>query len=310
MSSESRATNPAPRLSTEVSRNHIACNLCGENDLLPFCPENGRGLVQCNNCGMVYVSPRPEARELFALYGETYFRNDDSGEVGYTDYLKDEGNIRKTFARRLKRLERFVRPGTVLDVGCAAGFLLSEAEKRGWAVQGQDVSAYAVGYVEDRFGYPVQHGDLTTLDYPEGQIDLVTMWDVIEHVPDPRAYVEKVAILLRPGGVFSLATPDVDSFPARLTGKRWVGYKLSEEHVYYFSVKTLRQMLDEAGFDVIDVYHVGKYVTVRLFLDRLGIYSPLLGRILEVFERVFKLSERSVYVNPFDIVAITARKRG
>ncbi len=299
----------SPRVSQDVARKQVPCNICGSEDRSPFCPENGLGLVKCNHCGLVYVGARPDPRELYALYGETYFHNNESGVVGYTDYLKDEGNIRQTFSGRLNWLERFIKPGKLLDVGCAAGFFLDEAKKRGWQVQGLDVSGFAVQYVKDRFGFDAQQGSLTELDYPAGSYDLLTMWDVIEHVPDPKAYIQRAAELLRSGGVFSLATPDVDSIPAKLTGKRWVGYKLSEEHVYYFSVHTLKQLLNEAGFEVVDVRHVGKFVTMRLFLNRLGMYSPLIAGVLSLAERAFKLSERSLYVNPFDIVAITARKK-
>jgi 2-polyprenyl-3-methyl-5-hydroxy-6-metoxy-1,4-benzoquinol methylase len=301
--------NDAPRISHEVDRKHIPCNLCGSNDRKPFCPENGKGLVQCQDCGLVYVSPRPDPNELYALYGETYFHNSDSGTVGYTDYLKDENHIRQTFQGRLNWLEKFIQHGKLLDVGCAAGFFLDEAHKRGWQVQGLDVSNFAVEYTSKRFGFDVRHGSLLDLDYPKNTYDLITLWDVIEHVPDPKAYIQRVAELLRSGGVISLATPDVDSIPAKLTGKRWVGYKLSEEHVYYFAVKTLTRMLNEAGFDVIDTRHVGKYVTLRLFLDRLGMYSPILAKIGEFVERAFKLSEKALYINPYDIVAVTARKR-
>jgi 2-polyprenyl-3-methyl-5-hydroxy-6-metoxy-1,4-benzoquinol methylase len=302
-------TTNSPRISQDVTRKHVPCNLCGSEAQQPFCPENGLGLVQCTQCGLVYVSPRPDPHELYALYGETYFHNNESGVVGYTNYLKDEDNIRQTFAGRLKWLERFIQPGKVFDVGCAAGFFLDEAKQRGWQVQGLDVSGFAVEYVKDRFGFDARQGSLTELDYPTGSYDLLTMWDVIEHVPDPKAYIQRAADLLRKGGVFALATPDVDSIPAKLTGKRWVGYKLSEEHVYYFSVRTLSQFLNEAGFEVVDVRHVGKYVTLRLFLNRLGMYSPLIAGLLSLAERAFKLSERSLYVNPFDIVAITARKK-
>jgi 2-polyprenyl-3-methyl-5-hydroxy-6-metoxy-1,4-benzoquinol methylase len=266
-------------------------------------------LVECLNCGLVYVHPRPDPKELHALYDESYFQNDQSGVVGYANYLDDEVQIRKTFARRLQFLERWIQPGKLLDVGCAAGFFLDEAHRRGWQVQGSDVSAFAARYVKERFGYEVVQGSLGDADFARDSFDLITLWDVIEHVPDPKAHVQKIAELLRPGGLVALATPDVDSVPARLTGKRWVGYKLSEEHVYYFSARTLKRMLDEAGFDVIDTRHVGKHVTLRLFLDRLGIYSPILARVGEVVERLFHLSERSLYVNPMDIVAITAKKR-
>ncbi|MEZ4669399.1 MAG: class I SAM-dependent methyltransferase [Anaerolineae bacterium] len=298
-----------PHVNIEAVLHAIPCNLCGSNENTPFCPENGLRLVQCNHCGLVYVSPRPDPHELYALYGETYFQNNQSGVVGYTNYLKDEANIRKTFARRLRRLAQFMKPGKLLDVGCAAGFFLDESHKQGWQVQGLDVSSFAAEYAAHRFGYDVRQGSLTDNEYPSNGYDLITMWDVIEHVPDPTAYIRRAADLLRQGGLLALATPDVDSIPARLTGKRWVGYKLSEEHVYYFSIRTLRKMLDEAGLEVVDVGHTGKYVTVRLFLDRLGMYSPLIARALALAERVFKLSEQSVYINPFDIVLMTARKR-
>lgn len=299
----------SPRLSEDVVRKHVPCNLCGSAARKPFCPENSLGLVQCQQCGLVYVSPRPDAKELYALYGETYFHNNESGVVGYSDYIRDEGNIRRTSNRRLKLLERFIQPGRLLDVGCAVGFFIDEARKRGWQVEGLDVSSFAVDYARDHFDLAARHGALTDLDYPPGAYDMVTMWDVIEHVPDPKSYVDQAAALLRPGGIFALATPDVDSLPARLTGKRWVGYKLSEEHIYYFSIKTLSQMLEAAGFEIVDVRHVGKYVTLRLFLDRLGMYAPWLAKLLQLAERTFRLSEWALYVNPFDIVAITARKK-
>jgi 2-polyprenyl-3-methyl-5-hydroxy-6-metoxy-1,4-benzoquinol methylase len=303
------AQETAPRIAHDVARKPVACNVCGSSEQQPFCPENGLSLVQCTDCGLVYVSPRPDSNELYALYGETYFHNGESGVVGYTNYLKDEANIRKTFAGRLQRLERFVKPGRLLDVGCAAGFFLDEAHKRGWQVEGMDVSSFAVEYARNRFGYDVEHGSLTDLEYPAGAYDVVSLWDVIEHVPDPMAYVRKAASLLRPGGVLALATPDVGSLPARMTGPRWVGYKLSEEHVYYFSTRMLTRMLNEAGMEVVYTRHVGKYVTLRLFLDRLGMYSPLLSKSLELAERAFKLSEWSLYVNPFDIVAVFALKK-
>ncbi len=298
-----------PGIDVAIPRREVPCNACGSLTNRPFCPENGRGLVACDKCGLVYVSHQPDPQVLYDLYGENYFHNNDSGTVGYTNYLADEQNIRKTFARRLKYLDRFIQPGNLLDIGCAAGFFLDEANRRGWSVQGLDVSGFAVNYVTDRFGFDARQGSILDLDYPENHYDLITMWDVIEHVPDPMSQIEKVASLLRPGGVFALATPDVDSLPAQITGKRWVGYKLSEEHVYYVSVKTLSNMLDRAGFDVIHTYHVGKYVTISLFLNRLSMYLPFVARIGQALERIFKLSEKSAYINPFDIIAVTARKR-
>ena len=299
----------SPRVRDDIARKHVPCNLCGSDARQPYCPENGLGLVQCQNCDFVYVSPRPDADELYALYGETYFHNNESGVVGYTDYIKDERNIRKTAQRRLGHLERYVQPGKLLDVGCATGFFMDEAQQRGWSVIGLDVSSFGVEYAQKHFGLNAVNSTLTDFEAQTGSFDALTLWDVIEHVPDPTAYVRKSAELLRSGGIISLATPDVDSLPARLAGKRWVGYKLSEEHVYYFSVTTLTRMLNEAGFDVVNVRHIGKYVPLSLFRDRLGMYFPWLATLLQAGEHALGLSEWALYINPFDIVQMTARKR-
>ncbi len=303
------ASEHSPRVREDVARKHVSCNLCGSDDRQPYCPENGLGLVQCRQCGFVYVSPRPVAEELYALYGETYFHNNESSVVGYTDYIRDEPNIRRTAQRRLKHLEQFVQPGRLLDVGCATGFFLDEARKRGWQVEGLDVSSFGVEYAQSNFGLTAHHGTLTELPFEAGAYDLVTMWDVIEHVPDPTAYVRRAAELLRPGGVITLATPDVESLPARLAGRRWVGYKLSEEHIYYFSVQTLSKLLADAGFEVVNVRHIGKYVPLSLFRDRLGMYFPWLAKALQVGEKALGLSEWALYINPFDIMQVTAKKQ-
>ncbi len=303
----------SPRISDHVPRHHIPCNLCGSEARKPFMPENGRGLVQCESCGMVYVSPRPDAAELYALYGETYFRNDDNGTVGYHNYIADERNIRRTFNRRLDMLHRYIQPGSgrkLLDVGCAAGFFVDEAARRGWLVEGLDVSGFAVEYVTETYGHAAYNTSLLDADHLEPEsYSLLSMWDVIEHVPDPAANIARAADLLHSGGYFALITPDVGSLVAKLTGKRWIGYKLSEEHVYYFSVRTLSRMLNEAGFDVVDVRHEGKFVTLRLFLDRLGFYAPFLSQPLQTVERWLNLSEKSAYINPYDMMWIVARKR-
>lgn len=305
------SSTTSPRLIDTTERRKVSiCNLCESSSHQPFCPENGRGLVQCDNCGLVFVAEQADPQELYALYGETYFQNTESGEVGYTNYIADETNIRQTARKRFAHIEGFgSSKGRMIDVGCAMGFFIDEAAKRGWQVEGLDISQFATNYVQQRFGHHAHNGSLLELDLSTNAYDLVTMWDVIEHVPDPQAYLKRVAELLKTGGLLELATPDVGSLPARLTGKQWIGYKLSDEHVYYFSVKTLKTMLDKAGFDVLHVRHVGKFVTLRLFLDRLGFYMPLLSKPLQWLEKQFKLSERSFYVNPFDIVAITARKR-
>ncbi len=282
------------------------CKLCGSFNSEPFVRED---LVRCPDCGLVAVSSHSEQDELNALYGESYYRSQNSREIGYTNYIADEANIRRTARRRLRRLQRHVRTGKLLDVGCATGFFLDEARRAGWSTAGLDVSGYAVQYARQQFGLDVQCGMLESVALPPESFDLVTMWDVIEHVADPARTIRRAGRLLREDGVITLATPDVDSVPARLAGSGWVGYKLSGEHVTFFSKRTLSQMLEDAGFTVLQTGHIGKHVPLALFRDRLGMYFPLMARLLKVAEDLSGLSALSLYVNPFDIIQVTARKR-
>ncbi|MCY3944693.1 MAG: class I SAM-dependent methyltransferase [Anaerolineaceae bacterium] len=264
--------------------------------------------MRCQECGLVRVRSHPEQSELNALYGESYYRSRNSRHLGYTDYVADEANIRRTARRRLRQLQRHAVKGRLLDIGCATGFFLDEAQKAGWSVTGLDPSDFAVQYARNHFGLDVLHGTLENVNLPAQSFDLVTMWDVIEHVSDPAGCIRQVRRLLRDDGVLTLATPNVESIPARLAGRAWVGYKLSGEHVTFFSKRTLSQMLDSAGFTVLQTRHIGKHVSLALFRNRLGMYFPLMARLLNVVEDLAGLSTLSLYVNPFDIIQVTARK--
>lgn len=297
----------APLVRSEVDADTIRpCKLCGSLSRVPFVRED---LARCPQCGLVTVSSHPEQNELNALYGESYYNSGNSRQLGYTDYVADEANIRRSARRRLRQLQRHTQGGRLLDVGCATGFFLDEARKAGWRATGLDPSDFAVQYARQQFGLDVQCGTLESVELPAQSFDLVTMWDVIEHVSDPAGTIRLAGRLLREDGVITLATPDVDSVPARLAGSGWVGYKLSGEHVTFFSKRTLSQMLEDAGFTVLQTGHIGKHVPLALFRDRLGMYFPLLARLLRVAEDLAGLSALSLYVNPFDIIQVTARKR-
>ena len=101
--------------------------------------------------------------------------NNQSSVVGYSDYISDEANIRRTARRRIKALSRYIPAGNLLDVGCAMGFFMDEAKTLGWQVSGIDVSEFAVNYARSHFGLDVFQGELTELAATETQLDLITM---------------------------------------------------------------------------------------------------------------------------------------
>jgi 2-polyprenyl-3-methyl-5-hydroxy-6-metoxy-1,4-benzoquinol methylase len=246
---------------------------------------------------------------LREVYSKDYFRNDHSEVTGYEDYERDRYCILKTANRRLDVIGKYRRrPGRLLDVGCAYGFFLEAARKRGWDVDGIDISEHAVAYARDHLGLPAKAGVLEEAGYEPASFDVITAWDVVEHFPDPLRELQYLYTLLKPGGLLVLSTPDVGSPVARITGHRWMGFKLAEEHLYYFSRETIVEMLEEAGFDRTRTFHVGKDVALEFFARRLSLYVPPAAKAVDRAVAGLGLGRASVYVNPRDIIGVVAKK--
>jgi SAM-dependent methyltransferase len=139
-------------------------------------------------------------------------------------------------------------------------------------------------------------GTLDTADLPEDHFDVVTLWDVIEHVIDPQSVLERAHRLLKPGGLVVVHTIDIESLFARLMGARWPW--LMEMHIYYFSRRTLRAMLEQCGFEVISDRPQGRYLRLGYLANRVGALMPIVGRPAEWL--VTKLGLRGVAV-PIDL---------
>lgn len=285
------------------------CVLCGATAPQPLQRRGLRHLQRCDSCGLVSVRHIPGPSELREVYSEEYFRNAHSHVSGYEDYASDRYCILKTAHRRLDLIERQVSVrGRLLDVGCALGFFLEAAMERGWQVEGIDISAHAADYATHHLGIDVRCGMLEEAGFPASSFDVLTAWDVVEHVPDPVEFLRTCHDLLRPGGLMVLTTPDVGSLVAKLTGPRWMGFKLAEEHLYYFSRQTLAVALRNAGFKPNLARPVGKDISLEFFAQRLQMYAPWLARPMGRAVWTVGLDRASVYVNPRDILLMVARR--
>ena len=285
-----------------------SCPLCGSNRYIQKYPQYYPRIVSCLKCELIYTNPRLKNRYLKELYSEEYFKNDHSSILGYSNYLQDQKNIVKTFDKRLKSIETFVSPGKLLDIGCATGFFMHSAKMRGWKVEGVEISEYAASYAKESFGFKIYVGDVLQIDLPANTYDLITLWDVIEHLTNPLEVLRVLKRALKKNGLLVFSTPDVESLPARLTKHKWIGYKLSDEHLTYFSKKTVALLLEKAGFTLVSSKHVGKYVSSSLFIDRLGLYNKVVGTVLNTAHFALP-KDLSFYVNPFDIMCVYAKKK-
>ena len=127
------------------------------------------------------------------------------------------------------------------------GLVMDEFRQRGWTPHGVDVSSYATEYARTELGLNAFTGTIDQVELPPESVDLATMLLTIEHIPDPKSALRSVRQLLKPGGILIVATHDVEGVWPRLVGPRWRHYNMPE-HIYYFSRRTLTQMLSEVGF--------------------------------------------------------------
>jgi len=231
----------------EKGLNLISCDMCGSELHKPEFKKDGLAAVRCGDCGLVFVNPQPSPEYLASeVYGEAYF--DAEKGYGIEDALGAGGAEQRRRAEKLfRRLERDMKPGCVLDVGCAAGFMLDAARARGWTTAGSEISDFAARHAREKFRLDVRTGDFTALDFPPDNFDLVLMHDVIEHFTSPKKALLKAREVLKDGGRLVIGTPNYDCAPRRALGPGW-GILQPEHHLFYFTPETLRRLLTETGF--------------------------------------------------------------
>ena len=294
------------------TREEVPCIICGikDEDLLFYAPER---IVRCKHCGLIYNNPRLDYKSLEKIYSKEYFVIEATvpgvDYKAYANYIEEEPIIIRSMNARMKKVESFAKhKGRLLDIGCAAGFSLLAAQKRGWEAEGIEYSEFCVNYARSR-GLKVHQGTLESFVGNEESLDAITMWDYLEHSPNPLRDLRICFSLLKKGGVILLSIPNVDSWSFKLLKKKWIGFK-NIEHLYFFSRKTLVKLAHMAGLNMEDCFYHGKYVSLSFFLSRVQYYirfKPLLT-LIEKMANTEKTKTISFYFNPFDILNVVLRK--
>lgn len=226
-----------------------ACTACGAGSPRELFVRDGYHLVECAACGLVYVGEDPGTIDFGRLYDESYYTGGQDGV--FADYVGQAPSRRAAARRRLFTLRRLKPGGRLLDVGCAAGFFLVEAQAH-YRVCGVELSAFSSRFAREQFGLDVVTGTLHDAAFAPASFDLVTLWDVIEHVPDPAAVLAEAARVLAPDGRVVLTTGDIGSDYARSRGADW-HLMTPPWHLSFFSRRTIATLASRAGLQVVHV---------------------------------------------------------
>jgi len=237
--------------------------------------------VKCKNCQLIYVNPVEKGNRINEAYSQR--KSVDAAIIR-------ESRLRAAEAQ-VGLIRRYGNGTRLLDIGCGEGFFLFNASKFGYVTKGVELSQDAVAYARKEFGLDVEVKSLEELRFSENHFDVVTMWQVLEHLLYPLTTLKEIHRILKPGGMLVITTPDIGGVPARILKKRW--WCITRLHINQFTTKTLTNIFKNAGFkNISSVSYKESISLLMLFipiLRYLRLYKPLrnlfslnsgLGRIM------------------------------
>lgn len=299
----------APALRDQPS----SCYLCGSAKVALRFAARGGGVTQqaaysctsfghrahgpiwaCRACRLLFQWPLPDTTALLAAYGA----------VEDPLYLTEKDNRYLTF-RKAVRLLGPAGGRRLLDVGAYCGYFVDVAREAGFAAEGIELSRWAVGHAQ-RLGIPVRNESIEERARSGARYDVVTLWDVVEHLSDPRRELQACARLLRRGGRIHVSTLDARSLVARTLGSRWPW--LMDMHLVYFDRVTLPALLEEVGFRVLGRRTYTHTVSAEYLLRKAGASFPALAPLMAALRRLAP-PRLPVPVNLGDNMVVSAERR-
>ena len=282
----------------------VSCNLCGSQnfavvykerydlekdfDIVEKYRASGDEMlidrvVKCKKCGLIYISPRSKPELILKGYSE-----------GSDDTFVSQANAReKTFYDSLRGIEKFApNKGKILDIGTAAGSFLSAAKKRGWKVYGCEPNKWMAQWGNKKYGLNISPGTLFEQKYKKEDFDTVTLWDVIEHTPDPSKVLLEANRILKSRGTLVINYPDIGSWIAKLLKRKWLF--LISVHLFYFNKKTIKKILARNGFEILCIKPHFQKLELGYIIFRAGAYSKLLSKIGLGIVKILGLEHKQV----------------
>ncbi|MEM7467081.1 MAG: class I SAM-dependent methyltransferase [Pseudomonadota bacterium] len=211
----------------------IDCPVCAGHSFSHLFTKQNEDFVVCDSCGLMLINPRPAMQLVKETYDQDYSEH----------YIQKAEKKLKRCANWVARVKKQFQPtGRWLDVGCSAGFVVKAAEQAGFDAYGVELERAAVNYASEHLNLSqVRAGTLEEQQYPDNYFDVISMYDVIEHVPNLNSIVAELKRLLRADGVIEIRTPDLGHWQTPKVLSNWKEVKPSE-HLYYFDKRTLVQL--------------------------------------------------------------------
>ncbi len=250
------------------SKNCISIKDCKEEKVLLF-EKNGYPIYECKKCKLRSSKLKDTSNHLANVYSDDYFF---AGGAGYPNYLDEKKELYNSGLKYAKIVSKFIKPGKVLDVGCAAGFYLKGFEESGWKCLGIEPNETVASYGRKELNLDIITGDLESLQTEE-KFDLINLIEVIGSFHDLNAAMQKVQTLAKQEGLVLVESWDHSSKVARLFGTNWHEY-CPPSVINWFTDETLSELFNYYGFDLVTTGRPSKKIKVSHALEIVDKNSP------------------------------------
>jgi len=286
----------------------MKCLLCN-TPLELFLFKNGYRIYRCPACGLGETDLKTNYdRFVKEFYSEGYYGGDPSRSA-YVNYEKDKPYIVRNMKKFLSYVSIYKKRGKLLDIGCAFGYFVELARSKGYDAYGIDPSAYAAKRARRLVGKNrIQEVTIKSAAYQKESFDVITLFDVFEHLSNPLSDMKKLNALLKKDGVIMIATGDTDSIAARIMKRTWTFY-IPPQHTFFFNRANATYLLERAGFTPIHWHRAGKWLSLGYILH----LARTIGESV-VAEYLYRAIQHTVcmkiplYIPMYDNMVIIARK--
>jgi SAM-dependent methyltransferase len=295
----------------------LDCPLCGSDQVSDFLLAPDRfhlrtemyRLLRCEKCTCVWQPEPPAPEEMGPHYSEEYHN---------AIMRAGESNAAERWKLQHDLISRFKQSGRILDIGCSSGAFLGTMDRSKWELYGTELSPETAALARRNTGAQIFIGEASDAPYAPNSFDVITSFDLLEHVYDPSEFLGRVLEWLEPGGVYCLNLPNIDSWEARLFGSYWYGLEMPR-HLTHFSPASLAGVMKSLGFEqvvlmtpaVTYVERSANYVGADV-LGKLGFHTVSQAQAQDVgfFWKVIRMGLRVTLVAPFAQIASLAGAGG
>jgi len=279
-------------------------------------------VVKCKNCGFFFINPifndRAIIREGSVLYNQPH-EFLESNDLDYLEECWEKPHIYKFEAEyqsliinhldAISHINKYKNePGRLLDFGCGGGFFLGTAKEKGWEIFGlEPLPGHAI-YARVKFGANVITDTLRWDTFEKNFFDIVTAFQVFEHLSHPTLELEKIASFLKPGGIVLIEVPNIDSWSVRLLGHRHRHFVM--DHLNFFSPFTLTRLFNNVGLEILEIYNPSRRMSINYFLKTWGrrIFPNKINQLFYSIAQALRLTNQTISINLGDIIIIIGRK--